>query len=151
MFLGIGTRPATAPVMSPPKTIAVLPFKPLNPELRDESLETGMAETLIARLSGVGQIVVRSFGATRTYTDPAKDLVDAGHEVKADVVLDGSLEKAGDRIRVSVRLMDVEHRAMLWAEQFDERAEDIFKIEDSISTRVTSALSLMLVVPSRII
>jgi TolB-like protein/Tfp pilus assembly protein PilF len=126
------------------KTIAVLPFKPANLELRDEPLETGMAETLIARLSGVRQIVVRPFGAMRNYTDPQKDLVETGQEVQADAVLDGKIERAGDRFKVSVRLMDVQHGAILWTEQFDEKVADIFKIEDSIATQIASALSLRL-------
>ena len=144
MLLAFGTRRATAPVMAPPKTIAVLPFKPANLAVRDESLEAGIAETLIGRLSGVGQIVVRPFGATRTYTDPQKDLVQVGREVQADAVLDGKIEKAGERIKLSVRLFDVKHGAVLWSEQFDEAIEDIFRIEDSISTRVTDALALRL-------
>ncbi len=144
MLLAFGTRRATAPVKAPPKTVAVLPFKPLNAESRDESLEAGIAETLIARLSGVGQIVVRPFGATRSYTDPQKDLVEVGHAVQADAVLDGKIEKMGDRIKLSVRLLDVRHGAILWTEQFDENFQEIFRIEDSISTRVTNALSLRL-------
>jgi TolB-like protein len=144
LLLGVGTRRAAAPVVSPPKTLAVLPFRAANPQLPDEPLETGIAETLISRLSGVSQIVVRPFGATRGYTDPQKDLVEAGHEVQADAVLDGTVENTGDRIKVSVRLLDVQHRKILWTDHFDENLADIFKIEDLISSRVTNALALRL-------
>ena len=144
MLLAFGTRRATAPGKARPKTIAVLPFKPANIELRDEPLETGIAETLIARLNGVGQIVVRPFGATRTYTDPQKDLAQVGREVLADAVLDGKLEKTSERIKISVRLLDVQQGTILWSEQFDESFEDILRIEETISTRVANALSLRL-------
>ena len=144
LLLAFGTRRATAPVKAPPKIIAVLPLKPVNPELPDESLESGIPEILITRLSGIGPIIVRPFGATRSYTDPRKDLLEVGHEVQADAVLDGKIEKSGDRVQMSVRLLDVHQGTILWSEEFDESFENIFKVEDAISTRVTNALSLKL-------
>jgi DNA-binding winged helix-turn-helix (wHTH) protein/TolB-like protein len=127
---------------SPPRTrsIAVLPFKPLSPESRDESLEMGMAETLINRLSGLSQLVVRPITAVRKYNDPSVDPVKAGEEAQAEVVLDGNIQKAGDRIRVTVRLIEVPSGTPLWSEKFDENFTDIFKVQDSIAERVTNAL-----------
>jgi DNA-binding winged helix-turn-helix (wHTH) protein/TolB-like protein/Flp pilus assembly protein TadD len=126
------------------RSIAVLPFKPLNTDSRDESLEMGMAETLIARLSNLKQIVVRPMSAVRKYTDLEQDPVKAGQEIQAQAVLDGSIQKAGDRIRVTVRLIDVRDGRSLWSQQFDESFTDIFKVQDSIAERVTNALSLEL-------
>jgi DNA-binding winged helix-turn-helix (wHTH) protein/TolB-like protein len=129
---------------APIRSIAVLPFKPLNAESRDESLEMGMAETLITRLSSVKQLVVRPMSAVRKYTDVSQDPVKAGQEIQAEAVLDGSIQKAGERVRVTVRLTDVRHGLTLWSEQFDENFTDIFKVQDSIAERIANALTLQL-------
>lgn len=129
---------------SPIRSIAVLPFKPLNADSRDESLEMGMAEALITRLSNLKQIIVRPINAVRIYTDLQQDPVKAGKETQADAVLDGSIQKAGERVRVTVRLIDVRDGTPIWAEQFDENFTNIFNLQDSISQRVTSALKLRL-------
>jgi DNA-binding winged helix-turn-helix (wHTH) protein/TolB-like protein len=129
---------------APIRSIAVLPFKPLNAESRDESLEMGMAETLITRLSNLDQLVVRPMSAVRKYTDPQQDTVKIGREIQAEAVLDGSIQKAGERVRVTVRLTDVRHGTTLWSEQFDENFTDIFKVQDSIAERIANALTLQL-------
>lgn len=126
------------------RVIAVLPFKPLNAESRDESLEMGMAETLITRLSNLRQVIVRPMSAVRKYTDPGLDAVAAGRDVRAEAVLEGSIQKAGERIRVTVRLIDVRSGAPLWSEAFDEKFTDIFAVQDSIAERVAGALALQL-------
>jgi len=126
------------------RVIAVLPFKPLNAESRDESLEMGMAETLITRLSNLRQVIVRPMSAVRKYTDTGLDAVAAGRDVQAEAVLEGSIQKAGERIRVTVRLIDVRSGTPLWSEQFDEKFTDIFAVQDSIAERVAGALALQL-------
>lgn len=141
---GLRMSRTAVPAGQPHKTIAVLPFKPLSADSRDESLEMGMADTLITKLGNVSQIVVRPFSAVRKYTDPRQDPVEAGRELRAEAVLDGSIQKAGERVRVSVRLVDVRTGARLWAEQFDADFTDIFGVQDSISERVTKALTLEL-------
>jgi DNA-binding winged helix-turn-helix (wHTH) protein/TolB-like protein/Flp pilus assembly protein TadD len=125
-------------------TIAVLPFKPLDANSRDESLEFGMAETLITRLSNLRNIVVRPIGSVRKFTDPSHDPVKAGEELQTDVVLDGSIQKSGDRVRVTTRLIDVRSGSTLWSEQFDENFTDIFRVQDSIAERIAGALALKL-------
>lgn len=141
---GLWERRNETPTRKRPRTIAVLPFKPLSTESRDESLEMGMAETLITKLSNINQLVVQPMSSVRKYTDLQQNPVKAGQELKTEVVLDGSIQRVADRIRVTVRLMDVESGAALWAAQFDENFTDIFKVQDSISERVTQALTLRL-------
>jgi TolB-like protein/DNA-binding winged helix-turn-helix (wHTH) protein len=130
--------------VTPFKTVAVLPFKPILASTRDESLELGMAETLITSLAGIKQLVVRPMSSVRKYADLQQDSSQAGRELQVDAVLDGSIQKDGDRVRVAVRLIDTHNGALLWAEQFDENFTDIFKVQDSISRRVTNALKLKL-------
>jgi DNA-binding winged helix-turn-helix (wHTH) protein/TolB-like protein len=126
------------------KSIAVLPFKPLVASERDESLEMGMAETLITRFSGISRITVRPVSAARKYTKLEDEAVRAGQELMVDAVLDGSIQRVGDRLRVSVRLVRVEQGQTLWAEQFDEKFTDIFTVQDAISRRVGDLLALRL-------
>jgi TolB-like protein/Flp pilus assembly protein TadD len=126
------------------KTIAVLPFKPLSADSRNESLEMGMTETLITHLSNLRQLVLRPMGAVRKYIDPQQDPVKAGQELQVDAVLDGSIQKVGDRVRVTVRLTNVRNGTALWAQQFDEKFTNIFEVQDSISEKVANTLPLKL-------
>jgi TolB-like protein/Flp pilus assembly protein TadD len=104
----------------------------------------GMAETLITRLSNLRQVTVRPMSAVRKYTDLQQDPVIAGQEIQVETVLDGSIQKSGKRIRVTVRLINVRDNSPLWSEQFDENFTDIFRVQDSIAERVTNALTLQL-------
>ncbi|MEK6304532.1 MAG: winged helix-turn-helix domain-containing protein [Acidobacteriota bacterium] len=126
------------------KSIAVLPFKALVASERDESLEMGMADTLITRLSSIRQLTVRPTSAVRQYTKLEDEAVKAGRELMVDAVLDGSIQKSGARVRVSVRLVGIEQGQTLWAEQFDEKFTDIFAVQDAISRRVGDMLALRL-------
>jgi eukaryotic-like serine/threonine-protein kinase len=124
-------------------SIAVLPFKSLSTD-GSEYLGLGMADTLIAKLSNLRQIIVRPTGAVRQYTAPNQDPLAAGREQRVDAVLDGSIQKSGDKVRVTVRLLSVADGATLWATQFDQNFTEIFAMQDSISERVAGALALEL-------
>jgi serine/threonine-protein kinase len=134
------TQPPSAQI----KTIAVLPFKPLISENRNESLEMGMADTLIARLSNFREINVRPISAVRKYAGIEQDAVAAGREQKVDAVLDGQIQKSDEKIRVTVRLVKVADAVTIWTHQFDEKMTDIFTVQDSISERVAGLLALNL-------
>jgi serine/threonine-protein kinase len=122
--------------------IAVLPFKPIGSGERDESLELGMAESLISKLSG--GLTVRPLSAVRRFGSPEQDAVEAGRALGADAVLDGNIQTAGDRIRVSAALTRTSDGKRLWSGQFVEGTSDIFALQDSISERVAKALSISL-------
>jgi DNA-binding winged helix-turn-helix (wHTH) protein/TolB-like protein/Flp pilus assembly protein TadD len=122
-------------------SIAVLPFKPLAANDRDESLEMGMADTLISQLSIIKNLKVRPFSAVRRYTKLEDEVARAGNELNVDAVLDGSIQKSGDRVRVSVRLVKVEGGLVIWSEHFDEKFTDIFAVQDAISRRVGNQLA----------
>lgn len=126
------------------KSIAVLPFKPLVSDNRDESLEMGMADTLIAKLSNITELRIRPISSVRKYAGLEQDAVAAGREQKVDAVLDGQIQKSGEKIRVTVRLVRVADGAPIWTSQFDEKPADIFAVQDSISERVTAALAIKL-------
>jgi DNA-binding winged helix-turn-helix (wHTH) protein/TolB-like protein/Flp pilus assembly protein TadD len=126
------------------RSVAVLPFKSLGAETRDEYLGLGMADTLITRMSNIRQLVVRPTSSVRKYADEQQDPLAAGREQRVEAVLDGSIHKAQGRIRVTARLINVQDQTSLWAGSFDEKYEDIFKLQDSIVERLAGALTLKL-------
>jgi DNA-binding winged helix-turn-helix (wHTH) protein/TolB-like protein/thioredoxin-like negative regulator of GroEL len=128
----------------PLSTIAVLPFKPLLPETRNEALEIGMADSLIAKLSGIRNLTVRPLGVVRRFGSPEQDPFRAGHELGVEAVLDGHIHRSADRVRVTVRLVRVTDQTQLWSGQFDEQFTSIFGIQDTISEKVARALALEL-------
>ena len=122
------------------RQIAVLPFKPIVVTDRDESLEWGMAETLITRLGGVSEIGVRPFSAVRRYGSLDQDPAAAGRALGVEAVLDGSMQRVGGRIRVTARLIRTIDGVPLWVRTFDENVSDIFALQDSISEQVVGSL-----------
>jgi DNA-binding winged helix-turn-helix (wHTH) protein/TolB-like protein/Tfp pilus assembly protein PilF len=126
------------------KSLAVLPFKPLATESRDEALELGMADTLIAKLSGLRQVIVRPTSAVRKYTALDQDPLAAGREQRVDAVLESSMHLAGEKLRVTVRLLDVRDGSSLWTYECAEYCADIFAAQDAISRKVAEALAVQL-------
>src|SRR6266571_5216652 len=126
------------------KSIAVLPFKSLGPGGSDEYLGIGIAETLTTKLSSLKLLTVRPTGAVLKYAASEKETVVAGRELEVDTVLEGSIRRLSDRVRVTARLVSVRDGSLLWADKFDENFTDIFKVEDSISGKVAEALALKL-------
>ena len=133
------SRPAS-PTVAAPHTLAVLPFKPLLAEGRDELLEVGMADSLIARLSTVPVLVVRSVGSVRRYAGPDQDPLRAARELDVAWIVDGSLQRRGDHLRVSARLLRVADGTAAWSGSFDEKFTGVFEVQDLISARVAQVL-----------
>jgi TolB-like protein/Flp pilus assembly protein TadD len=129
---------------SPVTSLAVLPFQPLGESARDETLELGMADALVTRLSNVEQLQVRPVSAVLPYAHSGHELTAAGRKLGADVLVEGKIQRAGDRIRVTVQLLRVRDGASLWAGTFDEQFTNIFAVQDSISRQVARALTLTL-------
>lgn len=125
------------------ESIAVLPFRVLSPpgeNTGDEYLGIGLTDALITRLSNVRRLVVRPTSSVLRYHGANVDPLIAGRDLGIDYVVDGSLRRAGDRLRVTAQLLDVAEGVTRWAEQFDEGSTDVLQIEDSISEKVANAL-----------
>jgi len=125
------------------ESVAVLPFKVLTSPIEntgDEYLGVGLADALITRLSNVRRLVVRPTSSVLRYRGVELDPLVAGRDLHVDFVVDGSLRRVGERLRVTAQLMDVSEGVTKWADQFDEESKDVLQIEDSISERVTTAL-----------
>lgn len=123
------------------KSIAVLPFKPLTPYEGDNYLGLGMADTLITKLSSLRPLVVRPTSAVLKYAAPSQDPLAAGREQQVDAVLDASLQRDGERLRVTVRLLSVSDGTALWTYQCEEvQCDSLFAMQDVISEQVATAL-----------
>ena len=139
-------RPETAP----PGTLrvgslAVLPFLSISPTTTDRDvLGLAMADALITRLSELEPLVVRPTSAVQELREAPRDVLAIGRRLGVDAVMDGSLQRAGDRLRVSVRLLRVDGGRPLWARSFETVYTDPFAVQDAISEQVADALSLEL-------
>lgn len=131
------------------RSLAVLPFQQLTPSAGDEYLGLGLADAVITRLSNVRQLVVRPTSAVLRYQAPPTDSQTPGKDLRVDAVLDGKVQKAGDRVRVTVQLIRVEDGRPLWAQTFDESFTSIFGVEDSISEKVAQTLAVKMAPPER--
>lgn len=125
----------------PQAAVAVLPFRSLSPGPRDELLELGLAETLIARLSGSTRLQVRSLASSQRFAGAQRDPLDAGRRLGADYVVEGTTQRDGSQVRVNARLLDVRDGRAVWTGTFDERIEQAFTLQDGIAAAVASALA----------
>jgi serine/threonine-protein kinase len=133
-------RPDSVPEAQTIDSLAVLPFKPLLAGERDEPLELGIADALITTLGNSSGIPVRPISAVGAYGDPAQDPVSAGRQLGVAAVLDGSIQRSGDQVRVSARLIRSSDGATLWAGRYTETMMDIFRLQDAIAEHIAAAL-----------
>lgn len=136
------TRPPNLPESNASiKSLAVLPFKPLGSDNVEESLGFGMADTLITRLSNIREIIVRPTSSVRKFTAPNDDALSAGRELNVDAVLDASMQRSGDRIRVTWRLVRVRGGVVLSTGTVDQHEGDPFALQDAVAADVAQALA----------
>ncbi len=126
------------------KTLAVLPLRFLGAaqlENTDEAyLTVGLADSIITRLASVRQLIVRPTSSVTRYNNDEVEPLDAGRELGVHFVLDGRIRRIGERLRISLQLLDVDGGAAIWAGQFDEHLIDVLELEDAISSQVAEAL-----------
>ena len=127
---------------SPIKSIAVLPLKSL--DSGQNELGLGIADAVIRKVSQTGELIVRPTSAVRRYVAEDTDALTAAHQLSTDAVLEGSVQRANDQLRVSVNLLRTADGASLWADNFDMRMTDIFTIQDTVAQQVASKLHLQL-------
>lgn len=126
------------------KTLAVLPFKLLNANDEKNYLSVGLADSLITKLSNVRSLTVRPTSSVMRYAQNERDAAGAGRELKVETVIDGAVQQAGDRVRVTVQLIRVADGKPLWANTYDAQFVNIFQVQDEISARVAEALKIQL-------
>jgi adenylate cyclase len=134
--------PATPVLVLPDKpSVVVLPFANMSGDPEQEFFADGIAEDVITALSRYASLFVIARNSSFTYKGRAVDVKEVGHELGLRYVLEGSLRKAGNRIRVTAQLVDAETGRHVWAERYDRDLADIFALQDEITEAVTIAVA----------
>jgi len=126
-------------------SIAVLPFEDLSPQRDQEYFCNGITEDLITKLATVGQLKVISRSSVMRYRGTEKNSREIGKELDVETILEGSIQREGDNVRVNVQLVKAQDGSNLWGETYDRKLESIFTIQDEISKAIVNALRIELV------
>src|SRR6476660_5388583 len=126
------------------RSIAVLPFADLSAERDQEHFSDGVAEEILNALSKVAGLHVPARTSCFAFRGATLDAREIGKRLGVEALLDGSIRKAGKRVRISVQLVDASNGYQLWSERFDREIEDIFAIQDEIARSVLESLGLAL-------
>jgi len=126
------------------KSIAVLPFADMSPQRDQGYFCEGIAEEIINALSKIQALHVASRTSAFAFKDKNADIGEIGRKLKVSTVLEGSVRKAGDRLRVTAQLVNVSNGYQLWTERYDRQLEDVFAIQDEIAEAIVKALRVVL-------
>jgi DNA-binding winged helix-turn-helix (wHTH) protein/TolB-like protein/Flp pilus assembly protein TadD len=122
------------------RSVAVLPFKTIGTQNENDLLGLGMADALIIKLSRLDQLTVLPTSSVFRYTNRDKDAVAIGRDLGVESVLDGTVQRDGDWVRVTAQLIRLQDGKTLWSGTFDERYSSIFNLQDSISDQLAYSL-----------
>lgn len=140
----LGARQAEAETK---KSVAVLYFQNLSSTKDDEYFRDGITEDLITELLKIKGLHVFTRSAVLAYRDKSVSAPQVGQELNAAFVLEGSLRRAGDRLRINAQLLDTRTGHGVWAERYDRELKDIFAVQDEITRSITQALRITLSTP----
>lgn len=129
----------------PRDRIAVLPFVNISPDGADEYFADGMTEELISSVSRVRGLRVIARTSVMRFKGKDKPVAEIGKDLNVGTVLEGSVRKAGDKIRVSVQLVDTSSEEPKWSQEYDREIKDVFGIQSDIAERVAGALQVLAV------
>jgi len=132
----------SAPSPSAVRTLAVLPFRDLSGPASSEAWGIGMTDAIISRLASLQNLAVRPTSAVLKYAKAPADPVEVARELEVASVLDGTFQRVGGLVRVSVQLIDRDSRATRWAGRYDLRADDMLKFQDEVAQKVLEGLSV---------
>jgi len=141
---GAGTASGPVAAISDRPSIAVLPFTNMSNDAEQEYFSDGVTEDLITDLSRLSGLFVIARNTVFTYKGRAVDIRDVARELGVRYVLEGSVRRAGERIRINAQLIDAESGGHIWAERFDREFGDIFALQDDVTRQIVSALELKL-------
>ena len=139
-------EPASEAISAPQSknSIAVLPFVDMSPQKDQDPLCDGMAETLINMLNNVENLHVIPRTSAFSFKGKELDVREIGRKLNVDSVLEGSMQKSGNRLRITARLVSVEEGYLLWSEQYNREEKDVFAIQDEISLAIVDKLRIKL-------
>jgi len=137
----LDTAPVKPPLALPDKpSLAVLPFQNLSGDPGQEYFVDGVVEEIITAISRLPWLFVIARNSSFAYKGKSPDLRQVGRELGVRYVLEGSLRKAGSRVRITGQLIDAATGAHIWAERFDGALDDIFELQDEVASRVAGAI-----------
>ena len=136
-------RKAHRAVMPQEKSVAVLPFADMSPQHDQDYFCDGMTDELISRLSNIGLRVPARTSAFM-FKGKTEDIRDIGSKLNVQTVLEGSVQKSGDKLRITAQLINVANGYHMWSETYDRELKDVFAIQDEISSAIANALQLKL-------
>jgi TolB-like protein/Tfp pilus assembly protein PilF len=139
----------SAPSGAPVRTLAVLPFREIAGQSADEVWGIGMTDAIISRLTSLSNLAVRPTSEILKYVSAPADANQAGRELQVESILDGTFQRAGELIRVSVQLVDCQTRVSRWARNVDLPVTDMLKFQDEMARSVVEALSIQLTNPEK--
>ncbi len=132
---------------APRERLAVLPFVNISPDPNDEYFADGLTEELITKLSEIKGLKVIARTSVMNYKKKEKSVSQIGRELEVGSIIEGSVRKAGNRIRVTVQLIDSQTEEHLWASNYDKELDDIFAIQSDIASKVAGSVSSGLLAP----
>jgi TolB-like protein/class 3 adenylate cyclase len=138
---GGGAAHVASPALPDKPSVAVLPFQNMSGDPEQEYFADGMVEEIITALSRIPWLFVIARNSSFTYKGRPVDVKQVGRELGVRYVLEGSVRKAANRVRITGQLIDVTTNAHLWAERFDGTLEDIFHLQDDVATSVAGAIA----------
>ena len=141
MVTNLSSKTAQPLALPDKPSIAVLPFQNMSGDPEQEYFADGMVEDIITGLSRSKSLFVIARHSTFTYKGKAVDIKQVGRELGVRYVLEGSVRKAGNRVRITGQLIDAATGAHLWADRFDSQLEDIFDLQDRVTSSVIGAIS----------
>src|SRR5437764_1502997 len=135
-------HPNVSPAVSssPEKSIAVLPFDNLSRDPDNAYFSDGIQDEILTKLAGIGDLKVISRKSTAKYKSTPEDLKTVARELGVASVLEGSVQKAGDKVRVNVQLLDARIDTHLWAKSYDRDLKDVFTVESEVAQEIADAL-----------
>jgi serine/threonine protein kinase/Flp pilus assembly protein TadD len=138
------SKKEVAPIPTGKPSVAVLPFADLSPQKDQEHFCDGMTDEIIAKLSQIQELKVISRTSAMRYKDTNKDIKEIGQELDVATILEGSVRKEKDDIRVTAQLINVEDSFHLWSEIYDRKLESVFAIQSDIAGRIAEVLKMKL-------
>lgn len=126
--------------LSIPRSVAVLPFNTIGSQSENELAGLGIADAVILKLSRLNHTRVLPTSSVYKYTSRDKDALSVGRELGVDAVLDGTIQRDGDRVRVTAVLIRLSDGKSIWSQKFDDQFTDLFALQDRISEQVVTAL-----------
>ena len=126
------------------RRIAVLPFANISPDPNDEYFADGMTEELISAISKIPELTVISRTSVMKYKGGGRSIQEIRPELKVGTMLEGSVRKAGMKVRISVQLIDANKEGHLWAENYNRELQDVFEVQSDIAHKVAESLKVRL-------